>query len=449
MKYLFLAFLLSCTSFQQKSPEASISGTGLNVKKYTLKNGLKIILHENKKLPIVSYYTFYNIGGRFEGKGVTGATHFLEHLMFEGTRKNPRGVFDKMIEESGGNANAYTSSDRTVYYQNFPSSALKKVIEIEADRMQGLFLNDHSFINEKKAVLEEKKMRYENSPEGKLFLNWRANVYKGTPYESPVIGYTEDVTAMTKESIMDFYRSYYAPNNASIVMVGDFNADIVLRDLAKEYESMPCNDKVKLLHDLRNQDALYQRPEFKKMYIPLRGANTVPIVAFGWQGWASGTSEALATDMLSSIIGGQDSSYLNRELVYSKKPLAQSVSVYSETLQKSGALLVQADLYPSVSIHAFRKRVQSLLNPNICNREITEREVQKAKNLYLIDFYRGLEENSGRAHMLGVYEQMFGDYKAYQKNLDDYLALTLEEVRSICQKLFSSSEITLSIWNKN
>lgn len=451
MKYLiFLSLLVACSGIKtEQNLKTDLQGDGLHVKKYVLDNGLRLIVHENSRLPIVSYYTLYNVGGRFETPGVTGATHFLEHLMFEGTSENPRGIFDRYIEESGGTTNAYTSLDRTVYYQNFPSTALKRVIELEADRMHGLYLTDDSFNKEKMAVFEERKMRYENSPEGKLFLNWRKAVYKGTPYESPVIGYLPDLKMMSKKDIMVFYKKYYAPNNAVLVIAGDVVAEKVYQDVKLYYGKLKSNPELVNQLVLLDRDDRFQIPSFKSLNIKLKSSNKTPILAFGWKGWPMGTRKALAADMVASIIGHQDSSYLNRKLVNTKYAMARNLSVYNETLKKAGSFLLQVDLLPKVSIYKFKKKIGKLLRPRFCDKEINIRNVQKAKNNYLIDFYRGLEKNSGRAHILGIYELMLGDYNIYQKEIDEYMSLDLKEVKSVCREIFSSKKISLSIWNKN
>ena len=187
----------------------------------------------NHKLPIFSLYLFYKVGGKNEVPGITGASHFLEHMMFKGAKKFGKNTIDFIIEGSGGSTNAYTTNDHTVYYENLPSGQLPIMLEIEADRMANLLLDPDDFNKERQVVLEERKMRYENSPRGQLYLEMMQNLYEGTPYGRSVIGDIADLKSVSREQIHKYFKRFYAPNNVALVLVGDVdpkNAEKLIRE---------------------------------------------------------------------------------------------------------------------------------------------------------------------------------------------------------------------------
>ena len=270
-------FLYGCASNnggQIKSAD-SLSELELNlpVKKFTLDNGLRLLVVENNKLPIVSYYTFFDVGGRFESReaGTTGATHFLEHMMFKGAKKYKAGEFEKIVEGNGGRGNAYTTFDSTVYYESFPSKVLEKIIDLEADRMGNLTIESKSFESERLVVKEERKMRYENSPMGKLYLSMMQAVFKGTPYGGSVIGDVKDLDSLTQEQIQEFFKTFYAPNNAIVVVVGDVNANKVHHLVKRKYGNLKRNEKLSALKKSLDKLDVYNFKGFKperEKYLP-------------------------------------------------------------------------------------------------------------------------------------------------------------------------------------
>src|SRR5690606_1475586 len=194
---------------EQELDQTEIS---LDVKTHKLKNGLKILVVENNKLPIFSYYSYYKVGGKYEVKGITGATHYLEHMMFKGAKKYGPGDFDRIVEGNGGSNNAYTTNDLTVYYENLPSKHIETIIDVEADRMQNLLLEPAAFESERLVVLEERKMRYENRDAGKLYLEMMLEMFKDTPYGTSVIGNIEDIKNVPRERMLEYFKEFYAPN---------------------------------------------------------------------------------------------------------------------------------------------------------------------------------------------------------------------------------------------
>ena len=199
-----ISLLTACSSLNPLKGSEEVPE--FNVHKITLENGLKVLLLENHRLPIFSFQIFYEVGGRDEQKGITGASHFLEHLMFKGAKKYGPGEFDYLIEGNGGVNNAYTTQDLTVYYENMPANMLEKIIDVEADRMNNLLVEPKAFEKERSVVLEERKMRYENSPRGKLYLKFQERLYHNTPYGTSVIGDIADLKSVSRDQIYQYFK---------------------------------------------------------------------------------------------------------------------------------------------------------------------------------------------------------------------------------------------------
>ena len=232
---LILISLIGCSSKSEKPKKAQSLSESINLDVHEIKldNGMTALVYPNHRLPIFSVYLYYKVGGKNERPGITGASHFLEHMMFKGAKKYGQGKIDFMIEGSGGSTNAYTTNDQTVYYENLPTTELESILDIEADRLENLLLDKEAFEKERAVVLEERKMRYENSPRGQLYLGLMKNLYKGTPYGSSVIGEIPDLKSVTREQIHEYFKKFYAPNNLTLVLVGDVDkkkAEEIIRE---------------------------------------------------------------------------------------------------------------------------------------------------------------------------------------------------------------------------
>lgn len=453
--FSLVLFILSSCSELAKKPEATSSSErptiNLDVKKWELDNGLRLLVIEDKTLPIMSYYTFYEVGGRHEGPGTTGATHFLEHMMFRGSKNYPPQVFDSTIEKLGGSTNAYTNFDMTVYYESLPSAHLKRMIEMEADRVKGLLLVPELVEKERQVVFEERKMRYENSPEGKLYLRMMQEVFKDTPYGGSVIGEVEDLKKLTPDNLRSFHDKFYVPNNMVIVIAGDVDADDVYSLVKDNFSDIP---KAENLKELKSQNDDKQKYAFKTKNIAkeikLNGTSRTPLFMYAFQGLPIGPRESYVMDILSSVIGDGESSWLNQTLVKTRYPQLSSVYASNYTLQHNGVFFIGGELSNKYSLSRFKSNLNNLIKKKMCDQAVTERTVQKTKNQYLIGFFEGLKTNAGVAHFAGLRESFFGDYKEYKKEIEIYENITTSEVKDACRKYLESAEgIFISIWDKN
>lgn len=421
----------------------------LDVKKYVLDNGLRVLIVENHKLPIYSYYTFFDVGGKNEVSGNTGSTHFLEHMMFKGGGKFGAGIFDSYIESQGGSTNAYTSFDSTVYYENLPSLTLPKIVDFEADRMSHVLLDPAAFNKEKNVVLEERKLRYENSPKGKLFLNMMQSIYYKTPYGGSVIGDKKDVIALTPEILRSFYKLYYVPNNAIVVIVGDVDADKTIALIKEKFGSIARNSGLAKLKEDGDKASRYQSHAKLNRNVEVHSTNPNPIFMMAYQGDKLGAANSYVLDILSSILGDGASSYLNQKYVLGKRPALSNIYAANYSLKHSGVFFIGGELLKQTRFKKFRKKIVRD-SSRFCHGPLTERNLQKTKNQYLIHYFNALETNAGVASFIGTTENIYGDYRFYKKELDIYNAITLDQVKSACLKLFKAkNQIFVSVWNKH
>jgi len=445
--------VVSCAQNQTiKSPDLNERpSVQLNVKKWQLDNGLRLLVLENRTLPIMSYYTFYEVGGRHESKGTTGATHFLEHMMFRGSKNYPPQVFDSTIERAGGSTNAYTNFDMTVYYESMPADHLEKIIEMEADRVKNLLLVPELVEKEREVIFEERKMRYENRPDGKIYQSLLQEVFKGTPYGGSVIGEIEDLKILTPENLRSFHDRFYVPNNMVLVIAGDVDADEVYSLVRKNFGDIKA---VTDLDEFKKVADALERYQFKRpiqdQTIKLNGQSPTPIFMYGFQGLPIGPRESFTLDILSSVLGDGESSWLSQNLVRSRRPLLTSVYAANYTLQHNGIFFFGGEVAKGKNIDQVKKTFRSFLKGKMCDEAITERTVQKTKNQYLQSYFNSLKTNAGVAHFVGLRESYFGDYNFYKKEIEIYESITTDEVKAVCSKMLAEKEgIFISIWDKN
>ena len=432
-----------------KGPSENLLGIQFDVHEKVLDNGLKVLVVENKKLPVFSFYSYYMVGSKYELAGATGSSHLLEHMMFKGAKKYGENVFDKIVSGNGGQNNAYTTNDLTVYYEMLPSEHFEIIADVEADRMQNLLLETKSFEKERYVVLEERKLRYENSDRGKLYLNMMKEMFVGTPYGSSVIGEVEDLKTVSREKVLDYFKKFYAPNNAVILVVGDLDHKKVFRIMEKKFGGIKANKDL----DNQKKEIIAKKGFDWKVKLPktvkLKGTSPTPMFFMAYKGVKIGERDGFALDILSSILGDGESSYLNREFVISKKPRLAAIYAANMTIQESGVFFIGGKLLEGVNFQTLERDLKKSLSKS-CDQALSERAIQKVKNQYLYSSMSGLDTNSGIAEFLGNREVYYGDYNFYKKEMRVYDSITMQELKDVCEKYIKNkSALTLSIWNKN
>ena len=450
MKFLipFLALTLftnSCSSL--KKDKTLADSINLDVEELKLDNGMTALIVNNPKLPIFSLYLFYKVGGKNEVPGITGASHFLEHMMFKGTKSFGKNTMDFIIEGSGGSTNAYTTNDQTVYYENLPSKELNMILDIEADRMENLALDPDDFEKERAVVLEERKMRYENSPRGQLYQLLMQNFFAGTPYGRPVIGEIPDIKSVTREEMYAYFKRFYAPNNVTLVLVGDVSTSEAKSMIKKKFGKIPSSPTVEKDHASLTDEMF--KPQFKESkVVHKKGESPSPIFMLAYPTYKVGHPKSYALDVLSSILGSGKSSALINEYILIDRPVATSMYAAHQQFEKAGLFFVGGELVRGVKVDEFKTNVQEKLK-TYCNTEVTARNIQKIKNNYLVDLYGGLDTNAGLAQFLGDRQLLMGDWKTYKNELASYEKVTVEDVKAVCHEVFSQPSVFVSVWNKN
>jgi zinc protease len=455
---LSLSFLTitSCATktLESKTEQESVDDLGslslnIEVERFVLGNGLRVLLVNNPSLPIYSYYTLYDIGGRYEGAGTTGATHFLEHMMFKGSENFGPGMFDQFISHNGGDTNAYTSFDSTVYYQNLPKATLEQMIKMEADRMNNILLIPMAFESERKVILEERKLRYENSPWGQLFQSMTQEIFRGTPYGGSVIGAEEDILGLDRDRMLDFHRRFYAPNNAVVVIVGDINISQTKQWITRSFNNNAPNAELDSFKREHNMPENYRLQAELNREIKLYGQSTRPIFLLAFPGVGMGDPRTYAVDILSSILGSGESSFLTQRYVKASKPTLSSIGASSYSMKYNGTFFLRGELLQNANLNRFRTGILRDLNL-MCDEAINERALQKTKNQYLLSYYSELESNAGVAHFLGLRELFFQNYAHYKKELASYAAVTLEDVKNVCKEIVRADQhLFISVWDKH
>ncbi len=451
MKFFLAAlalFVASCSSPEKKKKEETLSTSlNLEVQELKLKNGMTALVLPNHKLPIFSIYLYYKVGGKNEVPGITGASHFLEHMMFKGAKKYGLGKIDFLIEGSGGSTNAYTTNDQTVYYENLPSSQLETILDVEADRLENLLLDAEAFEKERAVVLEERKMRYENAPRGQLYLALMKELYKGTPYGTSVIGEIPDLKSVSREQIHQYFKKFYAPNNLTLVIVGDVDAAKAQKIIQEKFGSIPSSPSVDEALGALKPELFVPKVTASKV-LSLKGESPNPLFMLAYPSYPAGHPEGYALDVLASILGSGKSSSLMKEYILVNKPQATSMYAAHNQLEKSGFFFIGGELLKGVKLDGFKKGLEQKLG-QFCESEVTERNVQKIKNNYLIDLYSGLDSNAGLAQFIGERQILFGDWRHYQKELALYEKVSVPEVKAVCQRILNQPNVFVSVWNQH
>ncbi len=406
-----------------------------NVQTATLTNGMKILVQEDHAIPSVAMYFFYRVGSRNERPGITGISHFFEHMMFNGAKKYGPKQFDIQMEKAGGRNNAYTSEDVTVYTDWFPSPALELMMDMESDRIRDLAFDPKIIESERGVVYSERRTSVDNSNAGLLREQLSAAAFIAHPYHWPVVGWPSDIEAWTMEDLKAHFRMGYAPNNCVMVVVGDVSMPGVLA-LAKKYiEPIPRQDPPPPVRTQEPEQQGERRVVVKK-------AAQLPIVMVAYHVPESKHPDDAALSLFDTLLTRGQSSRLYKRLV-DQDQLALSVSAnYGESLDPSlftFAIQPRSGVDPARTEKALYEELERLQST-----PVPAEELQKAKNQLLASHYRELKTIAGRANELGTYEVFYGDYSklfSADKTLD---AVSAADIQRIARKYFIEKNRTVA-----
>ncbi len=420
---------------EQGDPPISPSAPD-EIRSHTLANGLRIIVWPDHDIPNVVMYNFVRAGSRNEYPGITGLSHFFEHMMFNGTSKREQGQFDREMTAAGGDNNAYTTNDITVYMDWFPRTALKIVFDLEADRLGHLRIDPEVVETERGAVASERRLRVDNNNVLRLLEQMRATAFVAHPYQFPVIGWPSDIESWTQDDLISFYKTYYAPNNCTLVITGDVNAAEIFK-LAEDYfGAIPAQ---KPPASVRTVEPEQKGP--RRLLIET-DAQT-PLLHMAFHAGSATDPETLPMSVLLNILVGGDSSRLHRILV-EEEQLAISVGGFQDEGFDPGLVYFYATLPPDGDPAAVEARMLEELT-RIAVEGVSAEEFAKARNIILADFWRGLATIRGKASALGNFEIFNGSFEKLFELPDDVKAVTVDELKDAAAKVFRTANMTVGV----
>ncbi len=405
-------------------------GASKHVDLFRLKNGLEVLLLPDDSAPVFSYQTWYKVGSADEVAGKTGLAHLMEHLMFKGTPNYPGGVFDRILEEAGAQTNAATWIDWTFYYENLPKGKLDLVTKLESDRMQNLSPKEDQFRSELEVVKNERRYRVDNDPEGKAEEILFHEVFGSHPYGHPTIGWMQDLDDMTLKNVMAFYKRYYSPSNAVIVVVGDIDEKQALELIGRRYGPIPGTEVKRAAPEpvkIKNYGAIDQA---KTMEFEV--ASQVATMLFA--GPSINQHDAYAANVLGEVLFGMESSRLKRKLV-DDMGIADDVDGMVEALRQAGFMMIDVTMKPGrdakEAMHVIAKELEA-----IRVHGLKPEELQKARNLAEAELVKGRITVSAVAGQLGFLHVTSGDYRKFFEQLEGIRSVDNKAIERVINKYF-------------
>lgn len=414
----------------------SFAAAGSQVSTRTLANGLQVIVWPTHDIPSVVLYNWVHVGSRNEGSGTTGLAHFFEHMMFNGTSRRAQGEFDRLLEASGGSNNAFTSQDVTVYQDWFPRSSLELVLDLESDRLANLAFVPKIVENEREVVYSERRLRVEDSNPAFLEEQVQATAFVAHPYRIPTIGWPSDIKSWTLTDLQNFYRTWYAPNNCTLVLVGDLDPEQAFA-LAEKYYGPIARGPV--AQGVRTTEPEQQGE--RRLTVERSGQN--PLVLVAYHAVAADDARAPALNLLQTILTGGDAARLHRSLVEEHKLAVEISSGWSEGFDPN-LYLISATLPEGGSVAQFETALDTEL-ARIVKEGVTAAELARAKNQQAAQFWRGVATLDGKARLLGEFAVMHGDYRKLFTAPAAYEAVTAAQVLAVARDVFKSPQRTVGI----
>jgi zinc protease len=432
-KLLFLASLPASLAAQGAAPQLRVP-----VVVDTLPNGLTVIIHEDHSVPVVTTNVWYHVGSGDERPGRTGFAHLFEHLMFMGSKNAPYPQFDRLLEAAGANNNGSTTTDRTNYYESGPVSSLPLMLWLEADRLGWMLdgMDGPKVDLQRDVVKNERRQSYENQPYGMAQENLAAALYpKGHPYSWSTIGSMNDLSAASLDDVKEFFRMYYAPNNATIVIAGAVNPDSVKRLVRTMFAEIPRGPAI-------TRPAPAPRT-VRDTVVTLEDRVQLPRLYLAWKGSKLFGPDDAALDVAAYILSGARNSRLTQSLVYEKE-VATFAQAFHSSKRLDGDFQVVATARPGFNLDTLRSLVDVEL-ARLAGTPPTARELEQAKNAIEASFLNGLEFSDGKADQLNAYYMATGTADYFQKDLDRYRAVTAADVQRVVRQYLLTGRVTLSV----
>ena len=404
---------------------------------FTLANGLEVVVIPDHRTPVVTQMIWYKVGSADETPGKSGLAHFLEHLMFKGTAKHPAGEFSQTVLRIGGNENAFTSADYTGYFQRVPREQLGSMMEFEADRMTGLVLRDENVLPERDVVLEEFNMRVANNPEARLTEQIMAALYLNHPYGRPVIGWHQEIEKLDREDALAFYKRFYAPNNAILVIAGDVDADEV-RPMAERTFGAVAPQPAIPARRIRPQEPEPAAPRTVTLSDPrveqpgLRRYYLVPSAA------TAAAGESAALDVLAQLMGGGSNSYLYRRLVIDRPLAVNASAAYQGTSLDATQFVISASPRSGVTFAQVEQVIDDVI-ADIEQNGIRSEDLERVKTQLIAETVYAQDNQATLARWYGGAMTTGLSIEDIRNWPERIRAVTAEQVRNVVQKWFDKN----------
>ncbi len=412
----------------------SIVGFSQNVEfeKYTLDNGLDVILHQDNTAPVVVTSVMYQVGAKDENPERTGFAHFFEHLLFEGTQNIERGEWFKIVSAYGGSNNANTSDDRTYYYEIFPSNAVEVGLWMESERLLHPIINQIGVDTQNEVVKEEKRLRVDNQPYGNILSEVKKHVFKKHPYRWATIGDMEHLDAATLEEFLAFNEKYYVPNNATLVVAGDINIDEVKKMIQDYFGPIPKGNVIPRI-------AIQEDPITTQIDAVAYDPNIqLPAIIHAYRTPAMNTREAYILNMVSTILSTGRSSRLYKKLVDDQKKALQ-VFALNFSQQDYGLYITFAIPLNNTSLTDLTQEIDEEIT-KLQNELISEKEFEKLQNVFENNFVNANATIAGIAGSLATYHMLYGDINLINTEIEIYRSITREEIREVAKKYLNPNQ---------
>ena len=404
------------------------------VSSHTLPNGMTVLVQEDASIPNIAFYTFYKVGSRNEHEGITGLSHFFEHMMFNGAQKYGKGEFDSSLDNAGGNNNAYTTTDDTVYQDWTPASALELVFDLEADRIQNLAFIPEVVASERQVVYSERRLSVDNSNDGRLYEALNAAAFESSPYHWPVVGWPSDIEAWTIDDLKTYHAMGYSPTNATVVVVGNVKAAEVFRLADQYFAPIPAHAPPPPVRTL-------EMPQSGERRVIVKKFAQLPSLMIGYHTVAAKDPDFYPLMVANALLTTGQSSRLYHALVDTQ--LALQVSSYVRPTLDPGLLIFRAQPRVGIQPGAVEAVIYTEVD-KLKSTPVSEHELAKAKNQIIAQHFRQMQTIAGRAQEIGAAQLFFGDWQHVDQEEQQVNAVTAADVQRVMIKYFAPTNRTVA-----
>ena len=438
----FIAMLSAGSSYAATSEQGPVtSDVNPQVHEMTLANGMKIIVKEDHRAPVAVSQIWYKVGSSSEHNGITGVSHVLEHMMFKGTKKYGPNEFSRIIAANGGRENAFTGRDYTAYFQTMEKRHMPLSFELEADRMRNLILDPEEFKKEVQVVMEERRMRTEDNPQALTYEQFSAAAYVNNPYHAPVIGWMDDLKSMQADDLAHWYRLWYAPNNATLVVAGDVDPKFIFSEAKKHFASIKPSD----LPARKPQREIRQLGEKR---IKVKAPAKVPYLIMGYKVPsiinASESWEPYALEVMAWVLDGGNSSRFSKELIRNQQIAVGAGAGYD-------AFSPQQELFVFSGTPSANKTVDQLetaIREQITllqNKPASKAELNRVKAQVIAGKVYEKDSTFYQAMSIGMMETIGMDWELSEQFADNIKKVTAEQIQQVAKKYFSDDVLTVAV----